>query len=262
MFIRCVSDIHMESWNPEYCDSGYVLHPLDSDSETILLLCGDIVTVKTVGRYARFFEEISSRFMRVLYIPGNHEYYGGNLPTTSLKIKDALSGYDNIEFNEQINFVHGDYNFVGTTYWTDFDKFNPIVMNDVSARYGGLNDYFTIKNNGKLLPRHIFEIHKRQRQFIVSNIRPDKKNIVFTHHAPSVLSISPKFRGDRLNYAYVSSHEDLIDELSPVLWFHGHVHDFFDYGLFNTRVICNPYGYDFVHGREVSNYDPKLLIQI
>lgn len=260
MLIRFCSDLHLEQYR-YLSNSSHLISPLPQDHETILILAGDIVSFKAMHRAVEFFGDLSNRFKSVLYIPGNHEYYGGNLPSAVQYMNDDyLKHFPNIVFKETISYSVGDYNFIGATYWTSFKNADPIVMSDACQRYGGMNDYVLIRNNGKLLPRHILGVHKNHRKFIFDSIDPKKKNIVFTHHAPTELSISEKFRGDNLNYCYVNSDFDSVYDSNISLWIHGHVHDSFDYDVGGTRIMCNPSGYATLG--EGTHYDPELLIEL
>ena len=69
------------------------------------------------------------------------------------------------------------------------------------------------------------------------------KTVVVSHHAPSALSVHPRFARDLLTPAFASNLEHLMGAERVALWVHGHVHDPFDYEVYGTRVVCNPRGY-------------------
>ncbi len=77
-----------------------------------------------------------------------------------------------------------------------------------------------------------------------------------THFAPSWQSISPEYGNSEINGYYASDLEDLILRKRPALWVHGHIHARNDYRIGETRVICNPAGYE---GRD---HDPKLVVKL
>lgn len=96
-------------------------------------------------------------------------------------------------------------------------------------------------------PEDAVEDHKKMLDFIriVTEGHYDKKFVVVGHHTPSTFSCHPKWAGDKLmNGGY---HSDLVefimDRPQIKLWTHGHTHEFFDYMLGTTRVVCNPRGY-------------------
>ena len=46
-----------------------------------------------------------------------------------------------------------------------------------------------------------------------------------------------------VNMEFASRLDDVIEKHRPELWIHGHTHVPCDYGLFDTRTVCNPGGY-------------------
>ena len=71
----------------------------------------------------------------------------------------------------------------------------------------------------------------------------DGKTVVVTHHAPSSQSVHPRYARDLLTPAFASNLEKLMDGDRAALWIHGHMHESFDYEIYDTRVVCNPRGY-------------------
>ena len=86
--------------------------------------------------------------------------------------------------------------------------------------------------------------------------------VVITHHAPSQMSIHPRFAGSLLNACFVSAAERLIDGGRARLWIHGHTHDSFDYFLNGTRVVCNPRGYAKNGMNENPLFDANFSVEI
>lgn len=83
--------------------------------------------------------------------------------------------------------------------------------------------------------------------------------IVITHHAPSPRCIRPWFESSRLNPGFASDLDAVIARYQPLLWVHGHMHDRVDVRLGETRVVCNPGGYNRVEGQE---FDPAFVVEI
>jgi hypothetical protein len=61
-----------------------------------------------------------------------------------------------------------------------------------------------------------------------------------------------------LTPAFASNMENLILEIQPRLWIHGH--DNYDYQIGKTRIICNPRGY--VPNADNPELEPALTIEI
>jgi Icc-related predicted phosphoesterase len=77
-----------------------------------------------------------------------------------------------------------------------------------------------------------------------------------THFAPSRWSIPEAEREDLINGYYASDLEPLIEETKPAVWVHGHLDEASDYRIGETRVVCNPAGYE---GRQ---HKPRLTFDL
>ena len=93
----------------------------------------------------------------------------------------------------------------------------------------------------------------------------DKKIVVVGHHSPSFQSCHEQYKHDYLmNGAYHSSLENImLDNPHIKLWTHGHTHHPFDYVIGETRVVCNPRGYEQPYGySEFTGWDPEKVVEI
>lgn len=280
MKFRLASDIHLEF-------GDFAFPSLPDDKDTVLLLAGDIAPIKRKSVYFEFITDAVNRFRKVVWIMGNHEYYGGSYDNAMTKLDGYLVEWlEDLEFDNYLHCINmetvdvgDDVVVVGATLWTDFDGQNPITMqkakdymNDYRVIRGGNdpNDYY----KGTLRPEVTLREHLQAKVFIFEQCRKlkaeGKKVLVMTHHGPSRQSIHPQYKGDELNGAYVTELAydifDLDDQgLAPDLWVHGHVHNTFDYQIGSTRVLTNPRGYVNVGGRsrpENPQFDPELVIEL
>lgn len=231
MKIRILSDLHLEF-------ESYTPTEVECD---LVVLAGDI-DVK-----ARGVTWASAHFKQpVLYVPGNHEYYGGSLGYSLGKLRVAASG-TNVHVMNEDTFELDGVRFIGATMWTDYRITGNVPLAEFDAMTQ-LVDFRKIRNKSfsKLKPWHIREEHNSARKFLMEEL--DKpypgKTVVISHHAPCALSIAERYKdkaGDHLSAAYASELSHLMDPVD--LWVHGHTHDSFDYIVGTTRVLCNPRGY-------------------
>ena len=63
------------------------------------------------------------------------------------------------------------------------------------------------------------------------------------------------------NAAFASDLEGVIAQYQPPLWIHGHMHNRVDVALGETRVLCNPAGYNALANAR-HGYDPEFCIEI
>lgn len=257
MYVRIMSDLHLEF-------SKYQIESLDTDAETVLVIAGDLAPVKYTDIYLPFIDDVCSRFKYVIWLLGNHEYYRSFIDKGLEIVKTHCNvlQHDNLFIAEKDGIVIDDVHFVCATLWTDLDKENPMTM--LAARQT-INDYRMIKSYSKgyrkIEPHNVVAMHREHVQFITDEcVGTDFKNVIVTHHAPSAMSTHPKYRGDKLNGAYYSQLDSLVNAIQPKLWIHGHTHNAFDYMIGDTRVVCNPRGYQPTEGP--TGFDPTLIVEI
>ena len=92
----------------------------------------------------KFFDTVSKEFPHVLYIPGNHEHYRGNVNLTEKILKENLAQFKNILVGDKITFVLNDLVIFGTTLWTDFNNNNSL---DLQIANMGMNDFQIVYND-------------------------------------------------------------------------------------------------------------------
>lgn len=263
--IAYTSDLHLEFGD---------IHLENKDDIDILILAGDISTPhrwnmnhnsssrKDGARQKAFFKRISQEFPYTLYIPGNHEHYHGYYEKTVPTLQEALQEYKNIVVNDHIVSDHTDFTIIANTLWTDFNGGNPIVMMQAA---NGMND-FQIVRSGKIgtykfSPQQALEIHRNAVAQIVQDIEYSQKPIVMiSHHLPSYQAISEGFRDSRLNGAYASDLDWMMEKYPITHWIHGHSHPPLDMVVHNTRLLRKPRGY--LHHENTPDQDSKYTYGI
>ncbi len=250
MKVHLLSDLHLEfgdmprSYTPPACD--------------VVVLAGDIATgVAGVMWAASTFD------VPVIYVPGNHEFYGKRRYARHIEKMKAKAAGTNVHVLTDDYVDIAGARFVGATLWTDFDLYGQAPIHMPMAQQK-MNDYVQILQDihQPMQARYTAAYHKQSRFYIGEVLREpfDGPKIVVTHHAPSELSIHPRWRNHPLTPAYASRLEYLIFDRKPALWLHGHLHDSVDYVLDDTRVVCNPRGYV---GHELNDhFDPGLVLEV
>lgn len=105
MKIQIYSDLHL----------GFApFDPAPSDAD-VVILAGDI-DIKSRG-----VSWANNAFQcPVIYVCGNHEYYGGHIDHTLRKMKEATSPHVHVLENETL--ILDQTRFLVTTAWTDFSS--------------------------------------------------------------------------------------------------------------------------------------------
>lgn len=248
MKLQVISDLHQEFGRTELC----------FDNSDIIVLAGDI-NLGTKG-----IEWIKSKISDkpVIYVLGNHEYYKGSYPKTLNKIKDAALN-SNVSVLEN-SFVDIDgIRFHGATLWTDFSIFGDPMKYGMICQ-PKMNDYKMIRRDpsySKMRTVDTFKIHQFSKLWLKESLENSQKfkNIIVTHHAPSIQSMPEYYKNDPLTSAYVSDLENLIIEYKPLYWIHGHIHTPCKYKIGKTEIICNPHGYI---DEKYNGYNKELIIDV
>ena len=279
MKIKLVSDLHLE----------FVDINIQNDKDyDVLILSGDILIINDLHDHPEekykhldiaalkwgqaraklfrdFLKRCSFQFPHVVYVAGNHEFYHGEFHRGVEHLREECAKFPNIYFLERdMQFIDGVL-FVGGTLWTDMNKGDPLTLHAIGDM---MNDFRVIRNDEhgytKLRPAHAMDRYRKTVEYIKQMVdaNRDKKCVVVGHHAPSFQSIGEQYKHDTLmNGGYASDlSEFILDRPQIKLWTHGHMHQTFDYMIGETRVVCNPRGYES-HG-EVSGWNPNILIEI
>lgn len=159
MRLLVLSDLHLEVWH----DQVPLINPLISKPE-VVILAGDIHTkFRAPSWAAKMFSGIP-----VVYVAGNHEFYGEAVEKVGKAMVQECLHYPNIHFLDCGEYKFKGVRFLGTTLWTDFSLFGrdrkSSAMVDAQAL---MNDYQRIKvaNAGyrKLHPQDTDRLHTAQR---------------------------------------------------------------------------------------------------
>jgi predicted phosphodiesterase len=258
MKIRVLSDLHLEfsPWSPP---------PVDCD---MVVLAGDIGKGVEGVKWAQ-----AALDRRVVYVAGNHEFYRRpeGMERCIGALRDAAGG-SSVRFLERDVAVIEGVRFLGCTLWTDFRLYGAPEKSMRQAEQG-LNDFrgAIVTCDGAdpdaaraFSPRRSVEIHGASVQWLDEALgKPFAgTTVVVTHHAPSARSGHRRYAGDPLNPCFASDLEWLIGKHAPAVWIHGHMHNFSDYRVGTTRVLCNPRGYSDTPENADAPFRPEFTIDL
>ena len=248
MKVQVLSDLHIEF-------EDYDLENNDSD---VLILAGDI-HVKDKG-VLWALEHVENK--PVLYVLGNHEYYGKAYPKLVGSLKGIVKG-TNVQILEKDTVAIDGVNFFGCTLWTDFELFGDPRLAGYECQQI-MTDFKKIRvspNFSKLRSLDVAAIHRQSMQWLKAELEKhrDETNVVITHHGPSPMSLPGGRENDISSAAYVSRLESVIEQYNPIYWVHGHLHNSSSYRVGGCTVVCNPRGYP---GERNLDFKKQLLIEV
>lgn len=253
MKLNILSDLHLNV-------APFAVPETDAD---VVILAGDIGRPRDAAAWATRLGK------PVLYVPGNHEYYGDTLDGAILALREACAG-TRIRVLDDDEAVLDGVRFLGSTLWTDFGLFGDGDRRAEAMRDGQrwVRDFSRIRTAGAqealFTPEDSAARFDRHAQWLAARLATlhPGPTVVITHHAPSPMSVHPRFAGSPLNPCFVSDAGYLLDGTRAGLWIHGHTHDSFDYAVNGTRVVCNPRGYARNGVNENARFDPSLIVEV
>jgi predicted phosphodiesterase len=238
MRILYASDLHLEFRQ---------LDPLpaipDPSTYDLVILAGDVSTAVRGATWA--IETFSGK--PIIYIPGNHEYYGYDFNLTNAAIGACEELDENFHALLPGSIFIGDTQFIGATLWTDGND-PTLSYQPYSYIERHVNDFQLIKVGDRRWriedAQAAFEQH---RAFIESQLQiPWEGNrVVITHFLPTRQAIAKKYENSNLNGYFASDLDDLIAKYKPTIWLFGHTHDpqQFVHSSGETVMLANPWGY-------------------
>jgi len=254
--LHILSDLHLE----------FTDFTPPSTRADVVILAGDIALGCDGLHWA------ATRFPQqsVVYVPGNHEYYGveftsmlSDLRQTARELGIFLLEGDGVALEEPQG--GGLVRFLGGTLWTDFRLFGESrrgICLDIASQK--LNDFRRIKDGAQpLLARQTAHWHAQHVQWLKDQLQVpfSGKTVVVTHHLPSARSVADRYKNDLLSACFASELDHLFGPMA--LWVHGHTHDCVDYEVGGTRVVCNPRGYTHPYAwPENPHFNSALVIEV
>jgi Icc-related predicted phosphoesterase len=258
MKVTSMSDLHLE------------FHGLgDLPGGDVLILAGDIWCVRHMWNtdkqhdwYRRFCDVELGKYKHVLVTTGNHESYGFCIDDQDEAVRAFLSEYAPHArlLNNEVEVIDG-VAFLGSPLWAPCGARDPSA--EVMIR-NSMNDFVHIKKDKgarEFRPADAAQLHDQAVAWLRDELPKHGCCVVFTHHAPSLLSArgSERFIDARLDDAYCSNQHGLIEANSQIaVWIHGHTHRAERYRVGQTTILANPRGY-FPSESIAREFDPSAI---
>jgi predicted phosphodiesterase len=242
MKLRIFSDLHNEF---------ALFEPTPSEAD-VVILAGDIdIKSRGVGWANDVFQ------CPVIYVCGNHEYYGGHIDHTLRKMKEAAMPHVHVLENEVLNLDQT--RFLVTTAWTDYSSTGDTVGSKRAA-WECMNDFAVTRADESYRRLHPDDLIAKSRAaytWLSQELEKpfNGKTVVVTHHAPALDHVGDE-HPETLIAAYANDWPELLGKAD--LWIYGHTHVAADFTKCGCRVVSNPRGYP---GQE-TGFDPNLLIDL
>jgi predicted phosphodiesterase len=243
MRVQLLSDVHVEFHADQGVDFVRSLEPGGVD---VLVLAGDIAVGQGIVPALSLFCE-RYRSATVVYVHGNHEYYGTDRETVVAVTHEATALNRNLVWLDSEMAEISGQRFLGGPLW--FER-----RPEAERFKRGMADFQAITG----FESWVYDENRRMKELLVKELR--ETDVVVTHHLPTFASVASQFSSSPLNAFFVCDVEELIEERRPRLWMHGHTHASVDERIGRTRVLCNPFGY--VGWELNSGFVDALIVEI
>ena len=250
MRLHVLSDLHLEH-------ASFTVPEVDAD---VIVLAGDIAPGTAGIEWMR--RRLDGR--QILYVAGNHEFYGQDLPGLTPRLKDAARGTA-IHVLENDELVIDGVRFLGCSLWSDFDFAGAEHRaNSMRICERLVNDYKQIRASDPDRPlraQDTRDLHVASRAWLSHALAAphDGPTVVITHHAPLVRQRPENPLMAAIGGAFASDLSELMGAQAADLWIFGHIHRAVDTEVNGTRVISNQRGYPH---EPVADFDPRLVVEL
>ncbi len=265
MKIQLLSDLHNEFLRHGEKAIGHLWTGVIPDTDAdIIVLAGDIDTGVLGVDWA--ISESKRLAKKILYVLGNHEFYGYEYFGLKAEIQQRCAGTEVYLLDSDV-FIEGEVRFIGATLWTDYLAY-AAASQENSMLFAGnrLADHrhILVKTGDSLerfQPSHALRFHQQEliwleQQLAVAHQGPI---VVVTHHGPDQVCQHSKFPLSEMSAAFHSDLSRTLEKFPIEIWAFGHTHSNVDTVVSNTRIVSNQAGYP---GENVCGFDPNFLLEV
>lgn len=229
--IGVVSDLHLDTRRENDLKQSVNNIKADYGDVDILVIAGDMCEVSSLEHFARM---LCDSFNQIVFVAGNHEYWGSSLELCKEAIREVSYKFSNLTFLDSERVIVEGVGIFGGTMWTDLTKSLSLVQ---QYRAGWPDFSRTLDFNPE-------DWQKEHELFIKALFDTYQDgDLIVTHHMPLEQLIHERYKSHPTNMFYSSDLSDVLSKLHPEVWLYGHTHSHTDVEIEGTRFICNPLGY-------------------
>lgn len=248
-----VSDLHWET-EPDF--------ELDASGVDVFIAAGDLLNGSepetAIARLAK-----AAGKTPVLYVPGNHEFFGQTINAGLARLREAAKG-TNVRILYRQAVMIGGVRFLGATLWSGFDLFGPTQRAKCEkAAQTHLHDFKCILGPTRkpITTAQVRAEHLKDVEWLGKHLKKNTAppTVVISHFAPSALSMMKGKGADPLTAYYTNANDSLVVHANT--WLHGHVHQNRHYRLAQAKenhgvVLSNPRG--FIWNQQLSELNEEI----
>lgn len=221
----------------------------------VLVLAGDIGDLFSVSHFLGTLRNAAPE-LPVLYVLGNHEYYGLEFEKAKQQYRQLCESYQVTLLDNELVQIE-DVLFVGSTLWSDFSLAGQADISMLWARnkipdYRKIHRYLADGSLVPMQPTDTVEEYKKACAFIhdalLTDNRTVRKKVVVSHFLPAFELLAAAYRQNTdalIQSAYWATDIPQLHQLADD-WIYGHSHDCIETMVGATRFLSNQRGYSKV----------------
>lgn len=190
----------------------------NKENADVLVIAGDLCK----ARHLRYFIDNLplDQYRDVVYVPGNHEYWGDTIESANNRIREFATHYPNMHVLIDSYCMIGDIAVYGMTYW-----YNGLSPLDIWQMKQQLNDYKKIKqsNYGKTSPE-FFQLLSLESEKKFVDWAAEHDNILLVTHHPTSRRFRLPHEKDYPGYGSIMNFPRDFDTSRILAQCHGHTH--------------------------------------
>jgi len=256
MRVCVLSDVHVDINPWDWCS-------LDGYEADVAVFAGDVSN--RVDQTVRWITELRERYLRVVWVAGNHDYYNLGFCETRIRhasdpspphsVAEIAAYYQDWSQAHDVDFLHRQcvsiqgIDFIGATGWHDYVAGAPVSRADqIDIWYRGMRD--------NIIPWQKYsQPHHTQPalagaadvEALATMVEHAQgPTIVVTHHLPhrDLCWQKPHDRAwTALHGSFANTGMESIRDEKIRMWIYGHTHSRGDKLINGQRYLCNALGY-------------------
>lgn len=227
----------------------------------VIILAGDLASMHAAIEKADLIAHLHAK--PTIFVPGNHEYYGGNIKNRRKFAREYKSEYLHILDDRSV--VINDTHFIGSTLWTDWsgakDRHDCAYAMRMAEKSIADFDLIRSESGGSLITaQEMRDMHFKSRKYIQRELIDKKadRTCVITHFAPHPTLRNRRFEADGLSHYFAPDCSELIS-LKPHTWIFGHTHQSMRVRIEDTLFVSNQGGY---RNEPETHFEHDFLMEI
>lgn len=253
-----ISDIHLEFYDGIGANNimKKIADHVNKFECNVVVIAGDLCPIRWARQVLNEFAEMVPD-SDILYVPGNHEFYGENYARIN---RDKLNIIVREDLNPRVflldrsTYSKNNVIFHGITGWID-ESWQRIHFDEDMVEYDfyrkRYSDFSQIKNFHLTLDqgKEDFEClctqlaNQKEYNNKIQKFNGYQIPIVISHFMPCKEFVHPRFLKSKINNCFANDWKEKIKNLGVDYWIYGHTHDKSIKTENDTKFICNPVGY-------------------